>query len=482
MMKLPCQPKILVTSLCAAALLVAALAFAQEPVSIELFAGQSTVVKFDFNVDKLAVGDPETVGVGRTGDREMLINAKKPGSTNILAMGANGEKKEFAVRVLSGTMAEQSKALAEMLSGIEGVRVRQIGPRIVVDGEVYSSESFDRIGKLLATMPEVVNQVGLSQVMKRIVGEQIRKEIGRPGVSVKSVKDSFVLDGVVFAPEEADRAVKIAKLYSNNVVNALRVAPEAAPKEAYVQPKLIEVTMNIVEVSKSALRDLGVHWNPLGAAEASGTSTVEKGIVTTLTGIITGLAPKMRRIVDDGKGRSLINQSVITRAGGQAKFFAGTEMPITVSQSLGTMSVEYKKIGMTLNVSPIIDPGKRIDTSIQVESSAITGEGMSNAPIVSTNNLSTMLNVDSGVSIALGGLISQRELLSMSQSPPDKELSLLQLNARKRTGVDDTEVIVFVTPRVIESAGQAAADIDEKVRKNFKKRDLEELREKAKIK
>lgn len=452
---------------------------AQDAASVEIVNGQSTVLKLDFAVDKVAVGDPDVLGVARTGEREMLVNAKKPGTSNILVLGTSGEKREYSVRVFSGATAESMAALKDMLSGYEGLRVRQLGPKIVVDGEVFSSEHFDRVNKLLASMPEVVNQVALSPVMKRIVGEQIHKEIDRPGVKVKAVKDSFMLDGLVVSSDEAERAQKIASLYSKNVVNALRVSGDAP--QVYTQPRMIEVTMNIMEVSKNALRDLGIHWNPLGSkSEATGTQSSDKGWFSSLTGTITDLFPKMRRLQDEGKGRSLMNQAVITKQGGQAKFFAGTEIPISVAQSLGTMSVEYKKVGMTLQVSPIIDQAKNIDTSIQVESSAVTGTGSGGAPIVSTNNLATALNVASGASIALGGLIGQRELELMSQSPPDKGLSLLQLNARKEAQTDTTEVIVFVTSRILDSPSQAAENIDAKVNQSFKKRDLEVLRDKAK--
>jgi pilus assembly protein CpaC len=453
-------------------------ASAQDALPLEMSNGQSMVLKLDFNVDKIAVGDPEVIGVARSGDREMLVNAKKPGLTNLLVMGTGGEKREYSIRVFSGSAAESAQALKDMLSSIEGVRVRQLGPRVVVDGEVFSSEHFDRVNKLLASMPDVVNQVVMSPVMKRIVGEQIRKEIDRPGVKVKAVKEWFMLDGMVTSAEESERAQKIAGLYSKNIVNALKVSSDAP--QPYNQPRMIEVTMNIMEVSKNSLRDLGIHWNPLGSkSEATATQSSDKGWMSSITGTISDLFPKMRRIQDEGKGRSLMNQAVITKQGGQAKFFAGTEIPISIAQSLGTMSVEYKKVGMTLNVTPNIDQAKNVDASIQVESSSVTGQGSGGAPIVNSNTISTALNVGSGVSIALGGLIGQRELQLISKSPPNKELSLLQLNAQDSSNVDQTEVIVFVTPRVLDGPSQAAVEIDEKVRQDFKKRDLDELRPKA---
>jgi len=460
-------------------------ALAEETSVMEMVSGQSSSVEPGFTVEKIAVGDPEVLGVARTSDSSMLVNAKKAGQSNLIVMGTGGARKEYLIRVRAGALDDDAAALREMFSEMEGVSVKAVGGRLVIMGEVFSADHYDKIASTLANMPEVINQVNMSPVMKRIVGDQMRKQIDRPGVEVKAIRNSFVLDGMVAVPEDISRAEKIAGLYSRNVVNALKVAPEALTP--YHKPEMIEVTMHIMELSQSALRDLGVHWNPLGEASADGAtqySTEDSGdnvskLSGTITGTLSSLLPKMRRIKDTGQGRSLMNQAVITKEGGDAKFFAGTEIPISIAQSLGTMSVEYKKVGMTLNVSPNIDPLKNIDTSIHVESSAVISENASGAPTISTNNLSTALNVNSGQSIVLGGLIGQRELEALSLSPPDNGESLVQLNHRTRAGTDGWEVVVFITPSVVSHPSQAVREIDSKVQESFKKTDLKRLREQA---
>ena len=471
------RPGAALAALLVALLFLAGPARAEEPTRMEMAAGQSIPLEPGFAVDKVAVGDPEVLGVARTSDTSMLVNAKKSGQSNLIILGTAGQQKEYQVRVRSGTMDDEAAALREMFAGMEGVTVKVLGGRIVVSGEVYSAEHYDKVAATLAAMTGAVNQVDMSPVMKRILSDQIKKEINRPGVAVKAVRNSFILDGTVNAAEDIERAQKIASLYSKNVINTLRVAPE--PPKPYRKPELIEVTMQIMELSKTALRDLGVHWNPLGTLDATASYDSEKSasIASTVTGTLSSLLPKMRRIQDEGQGRSLMNQAVITKQGGEAKFFAGTEVPISVAQSLGTMGVEYKKIGMTLNVSPNIDPLSNIDTSIHVESSSIISENATTgAPTVSTNNLSTALNVASGQSIVLGGLIGQRELEALSLSPPDNQQSLLQLNRRTKAGADGWEVVVFITPSVVSQPGRALEDMKGKVQESFKKKDLDRLR------
>lgn len=472
-------------ALCAALCLCAAPALAQapakpaEPVALEIMNGQSTVHKTPFPVDKVAIGNPEVCGVVKTSDTEVLINAKKAGMSNIILWGTGGEKKELHVLVRSASLADEAVALQDMLSDVEGVQVKLAGQKLVVEGEVFSSTAYDKVHRVLERMPEVINQVSMSPVMKRIVSEQIRKEIDRVGVVVKVVKDSFVLDGMVLTQEESDRATKIAGLYGRNVVNALKVTPDA-PKP-YTAPRLVEVSMNLMEVSRSALQDMGVYWNPDGSLGGSGSFGTSggggSGFTGALTGTLTNLFPKMRKIQDQGQGRSLMQQAVITKEGGSAVFFAGTEVPIPIAQSGGTMSVNYKKVGVTLNISPTIDPNGNVDTTIQIESSTVSGEGMGGAPVIATSNLATALNVKGGNSVVLGGLIGQRELSALSGSPPEGTgATLAQANKGTKSSMQGMEAVIFVTPRVLEKPADAVKDMDVKAQGSFRKKELEDLR------
>jgi pilus assembly protein CpaC len=139
--------------------------------------------------------------------------------------------------------------------------------------------------------------------------------------------------------------------YSNEIINVIRT------KEGELL--LIEMVMNVMEIEKNALRDLGIHWNPGGSSSASGTYSGQSDEKPTLSGTITGsisnLFLKIRKIRENGRGRSLLEQRVVTKAGGSAHFFAGSEHPVPIAQNGGAMSVQYKKVGVTLDFSPQFD-------------------------------------------------------------------------------------------------------------------------------
>ncbi len=469
-------------------------AWANLPDRITIAAGESRVLKTGFSIEKIAIGDPEICGGIKTDDQELLINGKKPGQSNIFIWGPDEKKFEIQVTVESSEINMTAAELQELTKDIEGVSVRVVGNRIFIEGEVFTHGDMKRIERVIAGIPNVVNLVEFSPVMKDIVKSEIEKALASQGmrnVKVSVTKNNFMLAGSVVSDAESARAQRIAEAYSPDIVNAIAIhkpAPKTvaptAPAAPAPPPKaiLIEMSLNIMEIEKGALRDFGIHWNPGGSLGAAGSVSNATGQSTSfagsLAGTISNLFPKMRRINESGRGRSLMQQTLITKSGDMATFFAGSEIPVPIAQPGGTMSVDYKKVGVTLNFRPEIDYYENIVSSINVESSSITGSGPNGIPIISNTNLNTVLSVPSGHSIALGGLVGQKELESESSSPPGGQHSLIQANKGERQSTDSREVIIFVTPRVLSDAAPPM-EVQKKVEDDFKQQELERLRQQA---
>jgi pilus assembly protein CpaC len=476
---------------------IAGPAWSNLPEQITIAAGESRVLRTGFSIEKIAIGDPEICGGVKTDDQELLINGKKPGQSNVFIWGPDEKKFEIQVIVESSEVNMTAAELRELTKEIEGVSVRVVGNRIFIEGEVFTHGDMKRIERVIAGIPNVVNLVEFSPVMKDIVKSEIEKALASQGmrnVKVSVTKNNFMLTGSVGSDAESARAQRIAEAYSPDIINAVAIhkpAPKtiaaAAPAAQAPPPPppraiLIEMSLNIMEIEKGALRDFGIHWNPGGSLGATGSVSNATGQSTSfagsLAGTISNLFPKMRRINESGRGRSLMQQTLITKSGDMATFFAGSEIPVPIAQPGGTMSVDYKKVGVTLNFRPEIDYYENIVSSIHVESSSITGSGPGGIPIISNTNLNTVLSVPSGHSIALGGLVGQKELESESSSPPGGEYSLLQANKGERQSTDSREVIIFVTPRVLSDA-PPPMEVQKKVEDDFKQQELERLRQQA---
>ena len=467
-------------------------AYTQKPPDdvVKVMAGNSVVYAVDFKIEKVATGDPKVFGVVQTGDNEMIINAVAEGASNLIIFGPGDQRKEVFINVLTAELMLKAEELRGMLSDIEGVDVKIIGKKIIVDGLVFKSKDFGKINQLLASMPEVVNLVRMSPFMKKIVAQEIQRSIGRPGITVRVAKNAFLIEGVVPNDEEGQRAEKIALAYSPNVVNALLSTASQERPEPYAKPDIIEVNLTIMEVTKTALKQFGIYWNPTIDTNGQAgfdhqseftwfpfSTSMAENLVYSLAGTISSFFPTMQRINETGNGRSLMQQTLITKEGGAAKFFAGSEEPISIAQDGGTMSVEYKKVGMTLNVTPTLDELGNIDSLLEMESSTVTGTS-GGAPIVNTNSVTTAINVPQGTTIVIGGLAGQRELKNLANSNPndDGNNSLFEANYDRSRQKTQTEVVVFITPRIVAKVEDAGKDMKVNTKRSIKKVELDNLR------
>jgi Flp pilus assembly secretin CpaC len=448
------------------------------PSKIIIAEGKNKLIEVgkNFTIETVESGDPNICKPVKRTAKKVLIQAISPGRTNIMILGVddrqNAVSKEIAVVV-----KKDFTSIKIMLRDYHGITTREIDQMLYVKGKVFSESDEAEIKNLLQPMaPDVVVNVGLDDRVYERMKQEIAKELrnnGIKGINVRRTRRGILLSGGVDKETDIARAKSIALAYTPNIFIGAAKNPEKLI--------LIEMIMNVMEIEKNALKDLGIHWNPGAGLSASGSysgKSYEKPTATgAITGFISNLFPKMRRIQERGRGRSLVEQNVVTKEGGTAHFFAGSEHPIPIAQSSGVMSVQYKKVGVTLKFSPKFDFQKNIISDISIESSRIVGEGMNGAVVLSTSQLDTVIGVKSGQSIVLGGLVGQRELKSTSKSPPNKGYSWFQANKADRRGAESREVVIFVTPIVRKQVMNVGASQRHEVSGDFKEMEIDELRE-----
>ncbi len=449
---------------------------------IVLDEGQSEEIVVDFEVDAVVTGNGEVCrGIPLPPDRRrVVVNALGAGKTDLILRGTNGEQQKYDVEVKSVDVASTADELSEMLQDIDNVTVRRVGRKVVIDGEVLSQANYDMVNRVVQDMPSVINMVTLSPVLREITRSEIERAIaaeGITGVRVKVIKNNYVLTGAVPSAGTSQLAMTIASSFSPNIVNALALDKSSRPDPFTT----IELQLNVVEIERSALKDLGVHWNPVSTSSANRTYSKTKGQPSTssvgLTGTISDLLPKMRRVFQNGKGRSVVEQSIVSKSGENARFFVGIEYPILVPQDGGKYTVEYKDIGVTMMMKPNIRPDGYINSPIEIESSSLAGEAAIGMPIIRSSRLKTEMNLVNQTSVALAGLISRKELHEINDAAPSgASVSLVQLNSVDGEDNDTREVIVFVTPKIINTFKEATRDISHSVEDDFKHQELKALR------
>jgi general secretion pathway protein D len=260
----------------------------------------------------------------------------------------------------------------------------------------------------------------------------------------------------------------------------------------------------LVEVSNDASRDLGVNWVVDGSGDnflvglfnqpIAGTSIADiaRGIndpssVTTAPGGLTigggrnessgtNFAAILRALASNGDTNVVSMPSVITLDNEEAQIKVAQEVPFLTGQFTNTggaggavnpfQTIERKEVGNILKITPQITDENTILLKIEQEASGIAAAAsqVSSTDLVTNKRtISTRVLVDDGGMIVLGGLIEDRLTESESRVPVLGKIPVIGALFRVRnTQKTKTNLMVFIRPRVLRTAEQAAIETNAK--------------------
>ncbi len=304
-----------------------------------------------------------------------------------------------------------------------------------------------------------------------------------PGVQIEGVGDSVMLTGSVSSPVEAQQAGDVAaKLVggSDKVVNNIVVRGR---DQVMLKVVVGEVRRDIVKqlgVDLSASLNAGtavVNFNNTNPFSASGGSLVTNnglGVAGLAKGVAT-VSATMRAMESAGVMRTLAEPSLTAISGESATFIAGGEFPIPAGYSCDpathvcTTQITYKKFGISLNFTPVVLSEGRISLRVMTEVSELSAQNaitVSQAlsatstnsitiPSVQTRRAETTLEIPSGGSMAMAGLIQQQTKQAINGLPGVDQVPILGALFRSQDYVNnETELMVIVTPYVVRAVAQ----------------------------
>ena len=304
-----------------------------------------------------------------------------------------------------------------------------------------------------------------------------------PGVQIEGVGDSVMLTGSVSSPVEAQQAGDVAaKLVggSEKVVNNIVVRGR---DQVMLKVVVGEVRRDIVKqmgVDLSASLNAGtavVNFNnsnpftvsggPLVSGNGLGVAGLTKGVAT--------VTATMRAMESAGVMRTLAEPSLTAISGESATFIAGGEFPIPGGYSCDptthvcTTQITYKTFGISLNFTPVVLSEGRISLRVMTEVSELSSQNaitVSQAlsststssitiPSVQTRRAETTLEIPSGGSMAMAGLIQQQTKQAINGLPGVDQVPILGALFRSQDYVNnETELMVIVTPYVVRAVAQ----------------------------
>jgi pilus assembly protein CpaC len=303
---------------------------------------------------------------------------------------------------------------------------------------------------------------------------QLRADLRRmtPGgdIQVGTTNDALVLSGVAASAAEAETAKAIALRYApdaDHLMNLLRVDA----------PNQVNLRVRVVEVSRDIIKAFGINWNfadeagkfvfgvatgvgGLGGSATSITTPVSglSGVTNVLAGFQNGtfdLSAVIDALDSEGLVTVLAEPNLTAVSGASASFLAGGEYPIPVPQGLGQVTVQYKNYGVSLqSVATITDDG-RIRLTVKPEVSQLSNTGAvtlngATVPALTTRRVETTVDLASGQSFAIAGLIQNNVTHNLQKTPGLGNIGLLgALFRADQFQREQTELVIIVTPYIV---------------------------------
>lgn len=402
----------------------------------------------------------------------------------------NGMKKRIGLLLAAAMLSFGSACAAEPVEvslneskymAASGITRLAVGNPAIADVQLLSSGDFLLVGKKAGTTSLIVWSDGGRRTEYTVyvagndrgMASAIQDAIGYPKVHVQMMKDRVMLRGKVENQYEHDIALKIAGLYTggddSSVIDLLEME----------HPSQIRLEAQIIEINSDYTKNLGIqYWSQTpGSNSNSGSSSgnSNSGITVGTAGLFYGgedfsstrkhggwlgshvanVNVTLQALINEGKARILSRPSITTMSGKTANILIGGRIPIPVSDGNGNVSIDWHEYGVKLNIEPVVDSEDKITSKVHAEVSTLDySHGVKidsfSVPGIATREAESEVNVRSGMTMAIGGLINSEDAKIVSKIPLLGDLPIIGRFFRHTSNTrDKREVIILITPTLV---------------------------------
>ncbi|MBY0519636.1 MAG: type II and III secretion system protein family protein [Sphingomonas sp.] len=327
------------------------------------------------------------------------------------------------------------------------------------------------------------------------IGQMLTLALPDAHIVATPMNGLVLLTGTVATPDDAAEAERLVQAYVGDSIKILTRLKSATPLQVNLQVKFAEVSRNFV-------KNIGVNLTQRATSQgnkplfsfaqgAQGSISTVPGVVnppagTPVTVDANGLIPGQTQFTQraynglgtalgiagsafgadilasldlgerNGQVSTLANPNLTALSGETGTFLAGGEIPIPVSQGLGAVSIEYKQYGISLAYTPTVLADGRISLRVRPEVSQLTSAGAvqlngTTIPALSTRRAETTVELGSGQSFMIAGLLQNNHNNSIDQAPGLGDVpvlgALFRSNSYQR---NETELVIVITPYLVK--------------------------------
>lgn len=333
------------------------------------------------------------------------------------------------------------------------------------------------------------------------IDDMLRVTMPEAAIQATPMNGIVLLTGTVATPGDVEEANRLVTAFVGEGTQVISRLKTATPLQVNLQVKIVEVNrdyaknigLNLLTRDQASAGGFlfGIARGPSPGTIADRTSGTiidprtgnpaiigtdfkfngpsGAGTVLNLAGRFLGLdvLAALNLAEDDGNAHTLAEPNLTALSGETASFLAGGEIPIPVPQLQGAISIEFKQYGVSLAFTPYVLSDGRISMRVRPEVSQLTASSVSIGgyaiPGLSTRRAETTVELGSGQSFVIGGLLTNNSTNAINKTPFLGDLPILGSLFRSTSfRKSQSELIIVVTPYLVKpvSANRIALPTD----------------------
>ncbi len=309
----------------------------------------------------------------------------------------------------------------------------------------------------------------------------IRRAVPKGNITAEALNGNIILSGTAVSAGDAqtagDLAARFAKVDGGNGLSVLNLISVSGKEQVHLK-------VTVAEVERSIIKQLGVNlagtigfgnYN-VGFNNQPG-YTVNSNVINrgtgglfdptnpnALTGFVAGataINAQIEALQRDGVIRTLAEPTLTAISGENASFLAGGEFPIPVAQNNNEITVEFKKYGVGLDFTPVVQSEGNISLRVKTEVSELTQEGavrigLLTIPALKVRRAESTIELPSGGTLVMAGLLKEAYKQDLNGVPGLMQVPVLGALFKSRDFLrQQTELVVFVTPYTVSPVNRS---------------------------
>ena len=420
-----------------------------QPIYLEM--NQSYYLPQGSAIKRVAVTNPEIADVAVVDKRALNVIGKKTGSTSLTVWTADGMRQDFRICV-SGVDSGLAETIRKAI-GLPKVKVEVVGGKVLLTGTVQNQKEKTlayRVASLYA---------------------------GGSGTEDKAQERNLLAE---------DAQVNDSIDGDDKVINLLEM----------INPDQINIEAEVIEINANDAKQIGIEYGADSSVGTPGTWYANKDgrditeYYRDWTGKITDsktyhsnlmrdagshwytrnwlythfsdINAKIHTLVTNGHARVISRPNITTMSGKTAGILVGGEIPYPKKNDNST-SIEYKPYGIKLNLmSPTVDASGNVTSRVFAEVSrldwgnAVVVDGFK-MPATAKSSAETMVNIPSGMTMVIGGLLNSDDTKNISKIPLLGDIPFLgELFKYHNDTKQKSEIMILITPRVVNETTPVA--------------------------